>query len=50
MSTNFDIFSAPADGSAPPTNLTGENKAIDTQPAVSPDGRWLAWLDNTPRI
>jgi dipeptidyl aminopeptidase/acylaminoacyl peptidase len=47
MSTNFDIFSAPADGSAPPTNLTGENKAIDTQPAVSPDGRWLAWLATT---
>lgn len=43
LSTNLDIFSAPADGSAPPVNLTGTNDATDTLPAVSPDGRWLAW-------
>jgi dipeptidyl aminopeptidase/acylaminoacyl peptidase len=43
LSTNFDIFSAPADGSAPPTNLTANNPAIDTLPAVSPDGCCLAW-------
>ncbi|NIJ09091.1 dipeptidyl aminopeptidase/acylaminoacyl peptidase [Sphingomonas vulcanisoli] len=43
LSTNLDIFAAPADGSAPPVNLTVDNKATDTQPAVSPDGRWLAW-------
>ena len=43
LSTNLDIFAAPADGSAPPTNLTAGNKATDTTPAVSPDGRWLAW-------
>ena len=47
MSTNFDIFSVPADGSAPPTNLTVQNMAIDRQPAVSPDGHWLAWLATT---
>ena len=35
--------SAPADGSAEPTNLTDTNDATDTYPAVSPDGRWLAW-------
>ncbi|MGK6320393.1 prolyl oligopeptidase family serine peptidase [Sphingomonas sp. DT-204] len=43
LSTNLDIFSAPADGSAPPTNLTADNDATDNFPAVSPDGKWLAW-------
>ena len=43
LSTNFDIFATPADGSAPPLNLTANNPAIDTLPAVSPDGHWLAW-------
>ena len=42
-STNFDIFRAPADGSAAPKNLTADNKALDTHPVVSPDGRQLAW-------
>lgn len=44
LSTNLDIFAAPADGSAPPVNLTAGNKATDTQPVVSPDGRRLAYL------
>jgi dipeptidyl aminopeptidase/acylaminoacyl peptidase len=43
-STNLDIFSAPADGSAPPTNLTDPNDATDTLPTVSPDGRTLAYV------
>jgi dipeptidyl aminopeptidase/acylaminoacyl peptidase len=43
LSGNLDIFASPADGSAPPTNLTRENRAIDTLPTVSPDGHWLAW-------
>lgn len=43
-STNLDIFSAPADGSAPPTNLTADNKATDNLPTVSPDGRSLAYF------
>jgi dipeptidyl aminopeptidase/acylaminoacyl peptidase len=43
LSSNLDIFAAPADGSEPPTNLTAENRATDTLPTVSPDGRWLAW-------
>ena len=42
-STNLDIFRAPADGSAPPENLTADNEALDTYPVVSPDGRHLAW-------
>ena len=44
LSTNLDIFAAPADGSSAPINLTADNKATDNQPAVSPDGRTLAWF------
>ena len=44
LSTNLDIFAAPTDGSAPPTNLTDSNDATDTLPAVSPDGRTLAYV------
>ncbi|MBX3562169.1 MAG: S9 family peptidase [Sphingomonas sp.] len=43
LSTNLDIHAVPADGSAPPVNLTAANRATDTTPAVSPDGRWLAY-------
>ena len=43
-STDFDLFHAPADGSAPPELLTAENEAWDTQPVFSPDGRTLAYL------
>jgi len=42
-STNFDLWSAPIDGSAPPRNLTADNPAWDAQPVFSPDGRALAW-------
>ena len=44
LSTNLDIFAAPADGSAPPTNLTDANDGTDNLPAVSPDGRTLAYF------
>ena len=44
LSTNLDIFAAPADGSAAPVNLTAANDATDTLPAVSPDGKWLAYI------
>ena len=43
-STNLDIFAAPTDGSTPPVNLTADNPATDTHPAVSPDGRTLAYV------
>jgi dipeptidyl aminopeptidase/acylaminoacyl peptidase len=42
-STNLDIFAVPADGSAAPVNLTAANRATDNLPAVSPDGRTLAY-------
>lgn len=42
-STNLDIYRAARDGGVP-ENLTAGNAATDTTPAVSPDGRWLAWL------
>ena len=43
VSTNLDIYAVPADGSAAPTNLTDANDGTDSTPAVSPDGRWLAY-------
>ncbi len=43
LSTNLDIFAVPADGSAAPVNLTDGNDAMDSMPAVSPDGKWLAY-------
>jgi len=43
-STNFDLYYAPADGSEPPENLTSGNKAWDTQPVFSPDGKTLAYM------
>ncbi|MGK2855572.1 MAG: prolyl oligopeptidase family serine peptidase [Thermoanaerobaculia bacterium] len=43
-STNFDLFVAPIDGSAAPKNLTAENKAWDTRPVFSKDGKQLAYL------
>ncbi len=42
-STNLDIYRSRLDG-AKPDLLTGQNEATDTQPAPSPDGRYLAWL------
>jgi dipeptidyl aminopeptidase/acylaminoacyl peptidase len=44
LSTNLDIFAVPADGSAAPVNLTDANDGMDTLPAVSPDGKWLAYV------
>ena len=43
-STNFDIYSMPADGSAPPKNLTAANLAWDSAPLPSADGKTLYYL------
>ena len=43
-STDFDLYLSPVDGSEPPKCLTEENKAWDTHPVFSPDGRTLAYL------
>jgi len=43
-STNLDLYLAPVDGSAKPELLTANNKAMDTQPVFSPDGKTLAYL------
>ena len=40
-STNLDIYAAREAG--PAENLTATNQATDSTPAVSPDGRWLAY-------
>jgi dipeptidyl aminopeptidase/acylaminoacyl peptidase len=44
LSTNLDIFAAPADGSAQPTNLTPDNDGTDNLPTLSPDGSSLAYF------
>jgi dipeptidyl aminopeptidase/acylaminoacyl peptidase len=44
LSTNLDIFSAPADGSAAPVNLTDANDGMDNLPTASPDGKYLAYF------
>ncbi len=43
-STDLDLFQAPVDGSKAPTKLTTTNRATDTSPTFSPDGKSLAWL------
>ncbi|MEO8945295.1 MAG: S9 family peptidase [Gemmatimonadaceae bacterium] len=43
-STNFDIYSVPADGSLAPKNLTASNLAWDATPVPSNDGRTLYYL------
>jgi len=43
-STNLDLYLAPVDGSAAPKLLTANNKATDTTPVFSPDGKTLAYL------
>ena len=43
-STDFDLYLAPVDGSEPPKCLTKKNKAWDTNPVFSPDGKILAYL------
>lgn len=43
-STDLDIYRVPADGSAPPENLTDANPALDNLPTPSPGGRFLAYV------
>ena len=41
-STNLDIYRSTLQA-ANPVNLTSGNAGMDTTPAASPDGKWLAW-------
>ncbi|MEM7665359.1 MAG: S9 family peptidase [Pseudomonadota bacterium] len=43
FSTDFDIYFSDLSGGAP-TGLTDANEALDTSPAPSPDGKYLAYL------
>lgn len=42
-STNFDIYTVPADGSSKPVNHTAENLAMDMNPLFTPDGQSLIY-------
>ena len=46
-STDFDLYLTPLDGSEPPKCLTEKNRAWDTNPVFSPDGKTLAYLSMT---
>ncbi len=43
-STNLDLYEVAVDGRGAPRNLTADNRATDTQPVFSPDGKTLAYL------
>lgn len=43
LSTNFDLYQVPVDGSTEPRNLTADNPAWDAQPVFLKNGD-LAWL------
>ena len=43
-STDFDLYWALVDGSRPPRCVTQKNRAWDTHPVFSPDGKTLAYL------
>lgn len=43
-STDLDLWVAPIDGSSAPRCLTEPNRATDTQPVFSPDGKTLAYF------
>jgi len=46
-STDLNLYTVPLDGSQPPRCLTDKNRATDTQPLFSPDGKTLAYLAMT---
>jgi dipeptidyl aminopeptidase/acylaminoacyl peptidase len=46
---NFDVLTIPTCGCKPARNLTEANKADDGTPSYSPDGRWLAYGQQTTR-
>jgi len=41
-STNLDIYRSSLQNPTP-VNLSADNAGMDTTPAASPDGKWLAW-------
>ncbi|MBN2137835.1 MAG: S9 family peptidase [Sedimentisphaerales bacterium] len=43
-STNFDLYHTPLAGAEKPRSLTEKNRAWDTFPVFSPDGKTLAYL------
>ena len=46
-STDFNLYMIPIDGSKPLECITEDNKAWDTNPVFSPDGKTLAYLAMT---
>src|SRR5581483_9543438 len=42
-STNNDLWIVPVNGSQPAKNITADNKASDSSPLYSPDGKYIAY-------
>ncbi|MFC1660269.1 PDZ domain-containing protein [Gemmatimonadota bacterium] len=49
-SGDYDLYVAPADGSAEPTRLVSGDAVWMDGAAWSPDSKWLAWSDNMNRL
>jgi dipeptidyl aminopeptidase/acylaminoacyl peptidase len=43
LSTNADLYLAPASGGGPARDVTAANRAFDGSPRHSPDGKWIAY-------
>ena len=43
QSTNSDIYIVAADGSSPPTKISGQSPGYDRSPNFSPDGKYIAY-------
>ncbi len=47
LDNNPDLFTLKLDGKGTPKNITADNVGSDTQPAYSPDGKWIAFVRST---
>lgn len=49
MDYNSDLYVMPIDGKGEPKNITADNPANDSNPAYSPDGKWIAFSRQTTK-
>jgi tricorn protease len=48
--SEIEFFTAPADGSAPPTQVTSDGRVFRFSGKPSPDGKWIAWGDKDLKL
>ncbi|MBL9114413.1 MAG: PD40 domain-containing protein [Verrucomicrobiaceae bacterium] len=49
-SSEIEYYTAPADGSAPPRQLTNDGRIFRFGARPSPDGKWFAWADKNLQL